>query len=97
MLNATQAHEPWTCFSSTLEAPKSAGTPVTRQGLLWRWYFIIWRILTFSLLDTIILGYWSSGIRLLDSVRVAGEGIIQEGDLPEYMVLFILYTCLIVY
>lgn len=30
-------------------------------------------------------GYWSSGIRLADSARVAGEGI-EEGDLPEYLV-----------
>lgn len=30
-------------------------------------------------------GYWSSGQRLTDSARVAGEGI-EPGDLPEYMV-----------
>lgn len=29
-------------------------------------------------------GYWSSGTRLSDSARIAGDGI-QEGDLPEYM------------
>lgn len=30
-------------------------------------------------------GYWSSGTRLRDSVRVGGEGV-EEGDFPEYMV-----------
>ncbi|KAH7927924.1 WLM-domain-containing protein [Leucogyrophana mollusca] len=29
-------------------------------------------------------GYWSSGTRLADSARVAGQGI-EGGDLPEYM------------
>ncbi|GLB40459.1 putative WLM domain containing protein [Lyophyllum shimeji] len=29
-------------------------------------------------------GYWSSGTRLVDNERVAGEGI-EPGDLPEYM------------
>jgi hypothetical protein len=31
------------------------------------------------------VGYWSSGMRLADSSKVAGEGI-GAGDLPEYMV-----------
>lgn len=31
------------------------------------------------------IGYWSSGTRLADSVRVSGDGI-ESGDLPEYMV-----------
>lgn len=31
------------------------------------------------------IGYWSSGTRLADSSKVAGEGI-GAGDLPEYMV-----------
>lgn len=30
-------------------------------------------------------GYWSSGTRLADSTRVAGEGI-EDGHLPEYLV-----------
>ncbi|KAF5382042.1 hypothetical protein D9615_004326 [Tricholomella constricta] len=29
-------------------------------------------------------GYWSSGTRLADSVRVSGQGV-EPGDLPEYM------------
>ncbi|KAG2157884.1 WLM-domain-containing protein [Suillus bovinus] len=29
-------------------------------------------------------GYWSSGTRLADSVKIAGQGI-ETGDLPEYM------------
>lgn len=30
-------------------------------------------------------GYWSSGTRLADSAKIAGQGI-EMGDLPEYMV-----------
>ena len=48
-LKYNQAHESWTCFSGTLEASQSAGTPITRQRILWRRYFINRRILTFSL------------------------------------------------
>ena len=99
--NAIQAHEPWTCFSGTLEASQSAGTPITRQRLLWRRYLITWRIFTFSLSHKSLFflkkGYWSSGTRLSDSARITGDGI-QEGELPEYMaLLFILCTYLVVY
>lgn len=32
-----------------------------------------------------VLGYWSSGIRLADSAKIAAQGI-ETGELPEYMV-----------
>jgi len=38
-------------------------------------------------LNLCVLGYWSSGTRLADSVEIAGEGI-EMGELPEYMVMF---------
>ena len=44
------------------------------------------------LMGFIYIGYWSSGTRLSDSARITGDGI-QEGDLPEYMVLSILCAC----
>lgn len=34
-----------------------------------------------------VLGYWSSGTRLVDSAKIAGQGI-EMGELPEYMVVF---------
>ncbi|KAG6337345.1 hypothetical protein ID866_1718, partial [Astraeus odoratus] len=34
-------------------------------------------------------GYWSSGRRLADSAKVAGQGI-EMGDLPEYMVIYVM-------
>ena len=48
------------------------------------------------LIRSFFKGYWSSGTRLSDSARITGDGI-QEGDLPEYMALFILCTYLVVY
>jgi hypothetical protein len=37
-----------------------------------------------------VLGYWSSGIRLADSAKIA-QGI-ETGELPEYMVFCFLNT-----
>ena len=41
-----------------------------------------------SYLISFFKGYWSSGARLSDSARIAGDGI-EEGDLPEYVVISI--------
>ena len=40
-----------------------------------------------KLMANFCVGYWSSGTRLADSARVAGEGI-EEGNLPEYLVSY---------
>jgi len=52
-------------------------------------YMIPYLIIFFS-------GYWSSGTRLSDSARSAGDSI-QQGDLPEYVVLGILSAYPVVY
>ncbi|KAG8218691.1 hypothetical protein J3R82DRAFT_4359 [Butyriboletus roseoflavus] len=74
----------WRQLQQEVRCPSKQGVLRGRYNILF--FSFVYEALTPHFLHH-VLGYWSSGTRLVDSAKTAGQGI-EMGELPEYMVMF---------